>query len=219
MELDYTDHGKVLEILTTEQDNETDMRKAVREAHHFIDKRDGQWEPEIIERMRGRPRYTFDKCNPIVDQVAGELEEADFSIKVRPAGGDASKDTAKTLDGLIRNIRNISNGDHVFNAAGRSMITGGFDAWEIVQDWIDADAFDQDLFIRKIPNAVDRVWFDSASEMQDRSDARYAFVLQVLTKSQYEAKFPKGSGQSIGDDKETDVYFNKPDFITVGKFL
>jgi len=219
MELKYTDHKTALELLATEQKNETDMREAVREAHHFIDKRDGQWEPEIIQRMKGRPRYTFDKCNPIVDQIAGELEEADFSIKVRPAGGEASKDTAKTLDGLIRNIRNISNGDHVFNSAGRSMITGGFDAWEIVQDWVDADAFDQDLFIRKIPNAVDRVWFDSASEMQDRSDARYAFVLQTLTKSQYEMKFPDGSGQSIGDDKVTDVYYNKPDFITVGRIL
>ena len=59
------------------------------------------------------------------------------------------------------------------------MITGGFDAWEVVQDWVDADAFDQDLFIRKVPNAVDRVWFDTASEMQDRSDARHCFVLQV----------------------------------------
>ncbi len=219
MELKYTDHDAVLKLLATEQDNESDMREAVREAHHFIDKRDGQWEPDIIQRMKGRPRYTFDKCNPIVDQIAGELEEADFSIKVRPAGGEASKETAKTLDGLIRNIRNISNGDHIFNASGRSMITGGFDAWEVVQDWVDADAFDQDLFIRKIPNAVDRVWFDSASEMQDRSDARYAFVLQVLTKQQYEAKFPKGSAQSIGDDKVTDVYYNKPDFITVGKIL
>ena len=201
MELDYENINAVLVALTEAQGVEEDMRKATRESHHFIDKHDGQWEPDIIHRMKGRPRYTFDKCNPIVDQIAGELEQADFSIKVRPSGGEASKDTAKTLDGLIRNIRNISNGDHVFNAAGRSMITGGFDCWEIVQDWVDADAFDQDLFIRKVPNAVDRVWFDIGSEMQDRSDANHCWVLQGLTRKEYEAKFPEGSGMSVGDDR------------------
>ena len=219
MELDYEDINAVLNELSETQDSEEDMREATRESHHFIDKRDGQWEPDIIHRMKGRPRYTFDKCNPIVDQIAGELEQADFSIKVRPSGGEASKDTAKTLDGLIRNIRNISNGDHVFNAAGRSMITGGFDCWEIVQDWVDADAFDQDLFIRKVPNAVDRVWFDIGSEMQDRSDANHCWVLQGLTRKEYEAKFPDGSGMSVGDDRSSEVYDQKPDLIMVGRIL
>jgi hypothetical protein len=219
MELDYEDINAVLVALTEAQDVEEDMREATRESHHFIDKRDGQWEPDIIHRMKGRPRYTFDKCNPIVDQIAGELEQADFSIKVRPSGGEASKDTAKTLDGLIRNIRNISNGDHVFNAAGRSMITGGFDCWEIVQDWVDADAFDQDLFIRKVPNAVDRVWFDIGSEMQDRSDANHCWVLQGLTRKEYESKFPDGSGMSVGDDRSSEVYDQKPDLIMVGRVL
>ena len=219
MELDYENINAVLVALTEAQGVEEDMREATRESHHFIDKRDGQWEPDIIHRMKGRPRYTFDKCNPIVDQIAGELEQADFSIKVRPSGGEASKDTAKTLDGLIRNIRNISNGDHVFNAAGRSMITGGFDCWEIVQDWVDADAFDQDLFIRKVPNAVDRVWFDIGSEMQDRSDANHCWVLQGLTRKEYEAKFPDGSGMSVGDDRSSEVYDQKPDLIMVGRVL
>jgi len=219
MELDYEDINVVLVALAEAQDVEEDMREATRESHHFIDKRDGQWEPDIIHRMRGRPRYTFDKCNPIVDQIAGELEQADFSIKVRPSGGEASKDTAKTLDGLIRNIRNISNGDHVFNAAGRSMITGGFDCWEVTQDWVDGDSFDQDLFIRKVPNAVDRVWFDIGSEMQDRSDANHCWVLQGLTRVEYEDKFPDGSGMSVGDDRSDEVYYLKPDLIMVGRIL
>lgn len=219
MELDYEDINAVLVALTEAQGVEEDMRKATRASHHFIDKRDGQWEEHVKIAMKGRPRYTFDKCNPIVDQIAGELEQADFSIKVRPSGGEASKDTAKTLDGLIRNIRNISNGDHVFNAAGRSMITGGFDCWEIVQDWVDADAFDQDLFIRKVPNAVDRVWFDIGSEMQDRSDANHCWVLQGLTRKEYEAKFPDGSGMSVGDDRSSEVYDQKPDLIMVGRVL
>ena len=217
--IDFNNHQAVLKVLGQAQDADRDMREATREAHHFIDKRDGQWEPDVLKFFNGKPRYTMDKCNNVVDSVAGEMEGAAFNIKVRPSSGDASIETAKVYDGIIRNIRNISNADHVFNQAGRSMITGGLDGWEIVQDYVDADTFDQDLFIRKIPNFIDRVWFDTGSEEQDRSDARWCVVLQVLTRDEYEDKFPDGSGQSIGDERAIEVYENKPDFITVGKLL
>lgn len=219
MKIDFTNHGDILKLLSEVQDSDKDNRERAREAHDFIDKRDGQWDPDIVQKMKGRPRFTFDKCNPVVDQIAGEMEDADFTIRVSPSGGESSKDTAKTLDGIIRNIRNISNAEHVFNQAGRSMITAGLDGWEVVQDWVDADAFEQDLFIRKIPNFIDRVWFDQGAEMQDMSDAKWVIVLQSLTRAAYEDKFPKGEMQSIGSDRSHNSYDNKPDSISVGRIL
>jgi len=218
-DINYGDHTAIMQLLQTAQSAEKDIRDKTRECHDFIDKRDGQWEQSVIKRMTGRPRYTFDKCNPVVDQIAGEMEDADFTLRVSPSGGESSEDTAKTLDGLIRNIRNISNAEHVFNQASRSMITGGIDGWEVVQDWVDADAFEQDLFIRKIPNFVDRVWFDVGAEMQDMSDAKYCFVLQTLTPQEYDEKFPEGSKTSVGEDRSYETYWNKVEFITVGRFL
>ena len=155
---DFNSIADVNQLLSDAQEAEFDNRNKVREVTHFLEKDDGQWEPSIIQQMTGRPKYTFDKCNPVVDSIAGEMEQAEFGIKVRPAGGEASKDLAKLYDGMIRNIQSMSNAKHVFNAAGRKMVSAGFDAWEVVQDWSDTDSMDQDLFIRKIANAVDRVW-------------------------------------------------------------
>jgi hypothetical protein len=219
MAIDYTDHANNLVLLKQEQEDDSDNRDRVRESHHFLDKRDGQWEPSIVQQMTSRPRYTFDKCNPVVDDIAGEMEQADFDIRVRPAGGQATKDVAKVYDGLIRNIENISNATHVFNSAGRDMVASGLGGWEVVQDWADTDSFEQDLFIRPISNFEDRVWFDSASELQDRSDARHCWVLQNLTPDEYESKFPDGSKQSISSDKKSEAYQNKSEFITVGRLL
>jgi putative intracellular protease/amidase len=95
--MDFTKHSEVLIGLKASQDSDSDIRSFVREAHHFVNKRDGQWEPSIVTKMSNRPRYTFDKCNPIVDQIAGEIDQADFDIRVRPGGGDATKETAKTF--------------------------------------------------------------------------------------------------------------------------
>lgn len=216
---DYDDIIAVKQLLSDAQEAETDNREKVREVTHFLQKDDGQWEPSIVQNMSGRPRYTFDKCNPIVDSIAGEMEQAEFSIKVRPAGGDATKDLANLYDGIIRNIQSISNAEHVFDASGRKMVATGFDAWRVTQEWADADSFEQDLFIRKIANAVDRVWFDTGAEMQDMSDANWCFVLQALTKQKYEKRWPEGSGQSVSDARTSEVYTYKPDFITVGEFI
>jgi hypothetical protein len=216
---DFSDVAEVNKLLKEAQEAEYDNREDVREVTHFLEKSDGQWEPDIISKMNSRPRYTFDKCNPVVDSIAGEMEQAEFGIKVRPAGGDASKDSSKIYDGLIRNIQSMSNAKHVFNAAGRKMVASGFDAWRVVQDWADTDSFEQDLFIRKIANAVDRVWFDTGAEMQDMSDANHCWVLQALTKDEYDERFPDGSGSSVGDMNTEQVYSYKAKLIIVGEFL
>jgi len=169
---DYTNHADVLVMLTATQDADEDNRNAGREAHLFVDKRDGQWEPYWWNASEGRPRYTFDMTGPIVDAIAGEIEQASFGIRVQPAGGDATKDDAKLINGLIRNIENISNATDIYNMAARNMVTAGLDGWQIKQKFVDDDSFDQDLVIEPIANFIDSVWFGPFSK-PDASDATW----------------------------------------------
>jgi hypothetical protein len=215
----YEDHQSVLNLLSSCQEADHDNREMSREAHLFLDKRDGQWEPYWWEANQNKPRYTFDNVNPIVDQVASEIEQADFDIRVSPAGGNATKDIAATYDGLIRNIENISNAKQVYSQAARGMVTGGFDAWRVSQKFADDNSFDQDIVIEKIGNPVDRVWFDPAAELQDKSDSRYCFVLHPMAVDEYENRWPEGSGESVPDDREGDAYYDKAEAIVVGEFL
>ena len=215
----YEDHQSVLNLLSSCQEADHDNREMSRESHLFLDKRDGQWEPYWWEANQNKPRYTFDNVNPIVDQVASEIEQADFDIRVSPAGGNATKDIASTYDGLIRNIENISNAKQIYSQAARGMVTGGFDAWRVSQKFVDDNSFDQDIVIEKIGNPVDRVWFDPAAELQDKSDSRYCFVLHPMAVDEYENRWPEGSGESVPDDREGDAYYDKAEAIVVGEFL
>ena len=217
IDIDFSKHSNVLVMISEAQDATTEQRQAVRGAKLFLNKRDGQWDPYAWQKMEGRFRGTFDMCTPIVDQISGEIEQSDFSLNVSPSGGDSSIDVAKTYDGLIRNIRNISNADAVFNDASRSNVIGGFDAVEIVQEFIDGDSFEQDLVIKKVPNAVDSVWFDLGSVKQDASDAKWCVKLIAIPAAEYKERFPEGSGQSIGQDKTNQAFFDTADFVTVGQ--
>jgi len=216
---DYSDIAAVLVMIQKAQDAEQDQRDKVREAKRFITERDGMWDPYAIDKMDGRFRGTFDMCTPIIDGIAGEIEQSDFTLRVSPSGGEASKDTAKILDGLIRNIRNVSNAEDVFNNAGRSNAIGGFDCCEVVQEWVEGDSFDQDLFIRRVPNAVDSVWFDLSSVLQDKSDANWSVKLSGLPVDEYKSRWPEGSGMSVGDDSnhQGNNSTHQKEVVTVGK--
>ena len=210
---------KVEALLTAAQDAEYDRREMLREVDAFLNAPDGQWEDFVRAKMIGRPKYTFDRCNDIVDDIAGEMEQADFDIRVKPAGGDSTKEIAETYDGLVRNIENISNAKAVYTRAGRKMVALGLSGWRINTEYVDADSFDQDLIIKSIPNFIDCVWFDPASSEQDRSDAKYAFVLENMTKDTYEERFPKGSGMAVGSNRTQSTYYNHPETVTVGEIL
>lgn len=212
-------HNKAIQELNKAMEADHDQLEMCRESDHFINKKDGQWEPNIINKMTGRPRYTFDKVNPAIDQIAGEIRQNDFTLRCMPADGGADKKTAATLDGLIRSIINMSNADLIFDNAAEQMIGIGCAGFEVVNDYVDSDCFDQDLLIKPLNDFHNRAFFDPNSKLADRSDAKWVAVLERPTKEEYDKLFPDGSGLSIGDDNSHEVYDHKPDSVTVARFL
>lgn len=215
--LDYSDYSKMISELEDTQSDEQIRREHSLEAHKFLEERDGQWDPEIFRKMSGRPRMTYDKCTPIRNQIAGEMEQADFDIKVRPAGGDATKELAKLRDGMIRNIENMSNAVEVFNHASRSNVTGGIDGCRVVVKFVESDSFDKDLIIEHLSNFLNRVWFDRSSEKQDRSDADFCWDIQSIALHTYNERWPEGSAMSVSTLMQNRD--NQQDQVIIGEFL
>lgn len=213
---DFKDHAVVLEQLTAAQEADGDNRDRAREAHLFIDKRNGQWEIYWWSQCEGAPRYTFDMTSPIVDQIAGDIELSDFSIKIDPAGGEATKDDAALLEGMIRNIVNVSGGTDIFNQAGRSMVTAGLDGWLVKQKFVDDDSFDQDLVIDPIANFIDSAWLGPFTK-PDASDMPWGVVLEAIPKTKYDEKYPEGSGMSVGDNRLNEAYYKKTEAVVIGQ--
>lgn len=219
--LDVTNRSDVQKALESAQESDRDMRDIVKEVEVFLHKKDGQWEQGIInQRGATRPRYTFDMCNPIVDQVSGPLQRSDFAIKVRPSGGDASKDIAKTHAGLVRNTENLSKAKTlVYNVAIKKIVATGLAGWKIEQAFADPKSFDQDLIIKPITNVRETVWLDEHSLMQDGSDSKMGWELIPMSRDEYTTKWPDGSRLSVGQNQNSTVYTEKPEFITVAQYF
>lgn len=215
----YDDHSWVIRALEKAQDADHDRRELARAAHSFIDDPDGQWEATAVTKFKDKPRYTFDEVDNLVDQVAGYMERSEFDIKIVPASGPASKESAKTLDGLVRHIENISGAKDIYNAAGRNVVTAGLDGWRVINTYLNDDSFDQDLVVEEVGNFLDRVWF-GPHEKPDASDAAYGFVMSWLTTDDYEAEYPDRPKSSLTTDREESRYFSsRPEMVAVGEFL
>lgn len=217
----YDEHEYVINLLSSSQEADQDLRDNAREATLFVNKRDGAWEPYWYNNAKEAksPRYSFDMVNPIIDQVCSEIEQASFDISVSPAGGNSTKDISNTYSGIVRNIEAMSDASEVYNHAARMMVTSGFSAWRVVHKYVSQDSFDQDLFIEPIGNALDRVWFDPAAEKQDKSDSRYCFVLHAIGKEEYDRRFPEGSGESVDEGRDGEAYYDKAEVVVIGELL
>lgn len=217
----YSKVKGVIKLLEDAQEYDKIQRDEAREDHLFVDVEGGQWEDNWYRSAAGKPRYTFDMTGPIIDSIAGEMEKADFDIRVKPAAGDASKETAQVIDGLIRNIENISNASHIFNMAARDMVTCGMSGWMVTHEYVNNNrSFNQDLVIKAVPDFIDSVWFDTASRKQDRSDSRYGFLLSSMPKEEYEEMYPKGTGKSVSRGRNfTQRTLQYEDDITIGQIF
>jgi len=217
MPLNHTD---ILLELAEAQNAETDNRQRARKADHFANKENGQWEQEIITQFAGKPKYTFDETNPIIDDIMGEMASSEFSIRVLPTGSEATRDTAQIFEGIIRTIENISNATDIYLEAARIMVTTGLAGWRVVQRYRDDNSFNQDLMIDPIPGFEDSVWFDRGAKRRNMSDAEHCWALTRIPLAKYKEKYPDGSGLSVGEDRDTEVYFHKSkDDVVIGEYL
>ena len=197
-----------------------DQREQARESDSFLLEKDGQWEESVARSLdaQKRPRYTFDQFTPVIENIMADIEDMEFGSNVKPSGGEATKELAKTYEGMIRSIEADSDATGLYRHACRRIIRRGFDAWIVKAKFKDEWSFDQDLVIEPIPNAVNRVWTSNTATKADSSDSDVAYVLTSMSPDDYKKQFPEGKGISIGD---SDLGENReeylPEVITFGE--
>lgn len=213
-------HSQNLEKLRDAQSTDRDNREKVREADMFVNKRDGQWDPYIVNRMGNKPRYTFDHCNAILDDIIGEMEAQDFAAVVSPNGGGASEKDAKLRAGMIRNLQSQCKAKYVYKDSARVMVGTGLDGWRVKTGYREDFSFQQDLLIEPVSDFKNRVFYDVNATKRTMEDADHCWVLTAMSLDAYEKMFPEGSQIGVGDGRPYSAYWQKrPHEILIAEYL
>ncbi len=182
-------HAKALLRYGMVEDRERQQRELAIEDLRFAQTEDGQWDDNAIEKRKNRPRYTINRVAGAIDQLSGDQRQNRTQIKIRPVRGGATEDTAKVMEGLIRNIETSSKAANAYDQAYDEAVTGGYGGWRVVTEFSD-DVFDQDIFIKPVQGATTSMWFDPSAREYDKRDAQWAFLTLDITKDEREDRYP-----------------------------
>ena len=180
-----------------------------------------QWPASIKNEREGdkengpRPCLVLDKINQYIVQVVNDMRQGKPSIKVRPVDDAADVETAKVLQGLVRNIEDQSSADIAYMVAGESAAKIGLGYFRITTDYVDDKSKDQAIFIKPIPNTFST--YLSSHVMPDGSDAEEAYIVEQMPKRDFEAKYPKAKPdhQAFDDLGESATFWKTEETITV----
>lgn len=183
---------------------ELDIRETAMEDMRFV--AGEQW-PETVKNERqeeNRPLLTFNKMRKFVDIQIGEQRLNRPAMKVAPVDDAGDEVIAKIYSELMRHIERISNADQVYDTAHATQLAGGLGYWRIVTEYAEDDSFDQDIKLKRIRNPMSVYMDRSGSDFLNR-DAKYAFITDVISKEEFEEKWPdkypsQFEAKSYGED-------------------
>ena len=193
------------ERLKTAQEAESEIRKQYREDMKF--RAGDQWHDRDKQNrdMDGRPCLVINRLPQFVQQVTNDQRQNRPCIKVHPISGGANEDTSEIIQGIIRHIEVNSNADVAYDTAFESTANGGFGFWRILTDFAGPDSFDQEIFIKRIRDAMS-VYLDPFAQEPDFSDGEWGFIIDDLSEDEFKQKYPTSKASKSNDWTMLDLY-------------
>lgn len=151
-----------------------------------------QWPAEIYRdraNVNKKPCLTVNVTAQHCNQIINNIRQNRPSAKVLPVDDHADIETAKILGGMLRAIQSESSADTAHDTAAEHAIYGGEGYWRVVTEYEDYNSFNQVIRIKPIMNPF-LVFIDPASKEPDRSDARWGFVFEDISKDQAREDHP-----------------------------
>ena len=202
--------------LTREIDADDHNRQAAIEDLKFLN--GDQWEAseEQRRRLRGRPCLRTNELPKYVNQVVGDMRQNRARVKVRPVDSAGDVHIAKIRSGLIANIEYCSNAEAIYDYAGEMAVSCGYGAWRIGTRYTEDNPFLQEVYAERIRNPF-LVYMDSSAKSEVYADAKYGFVLEKVTKEEFEERFP--GKEAPGDPVRTGKGVGQEAWYAQGAFF
>lgn len=188
------------EALTQYDDIQTALqaeRRMCIDDRRFYSIAGAQWEGPWLIQYENKPRIEVNKVHLAVMRIIGEYRANRITVDFIAKDG-ADDRLADVCDGLYRADEQDSVADEAYDNAFEEAVGGGFGAWRLRADWEDEYDDENDkqrIRIEPIFDADTSVFFDLEAKRQDKSDARFAFVVTSMSRPAYVERY--------GDDPST----------------
>lgn len=165
----------------------------------FVTIRGSQWsvQDKAKRDADGKPTLEINLLNSYARQQANTMRQNRPQAKVVPVDSGADIETAKLLEGLIKDVEEASDFENALDVASTEQVLGGIGYYRIVTDYIDDKSFTQEPRFKAIENPQ-AVLIDPLSRSLDGSDMCEAMICEWVDKD----TLPK---DVVGDDWDNDT--------------
>jgi hypothetical protein len=173
-----------------------DERMQCLQDRRFVNIAGAQWEGPLSEQFENKPKLEVNKTAKSVDGIIREYRNNRMDVKFISKDGATDDELADTCAKLYRADEQDSSAEDAMDNAFQESVDGGIGAWRLSTQYQDEEAVEtedepQRIIMEPIVDADSSVFFDLDCKRQDKSDAKYCYVVTSQTYDEYEADYGK----------------------------
>ncbi len=180
-----------------------------------------QWEGPLGEQFENKPKFEVNKVHLAVIRIINEYRNNRISVDFVSKDGSQGGIMADVCDGLYRADEQDSCAEEAYDNAFEEAVGGGFGAIRLraaYEDEYDDTNERQRIRIEPIYDADSCVFFDLAGKRQDKSDAKYCFVLTSMTPEAYREEWDDDPSSWPKEISKSEFDWCSPDLVYVAEY-
>jgi len=169
-----------------------DERLQCLQDRRFYSLAGSQWEGPLWDQYENKPKFEVNKIMLSVIRVVNEYRNNRITVDFVSKDGTDNDKLAEVCDGLYRADEQASVADEAYDNAFEEAVGGGIGAWRlrtVYEDDEDPEDDRQRIRIEPIFDADSSVFFDLGAKRQDKSDAKFCFVVTSMTRQAYKEAY------------------------------
>lgn len=214
-------HEEALRRFDAIQEAVYEVRMQCLEDRRFYSIPGAQWEGAYGELLGDRPKLEINKIHLAVMSIVNEYRNNRISVSFTPKDGTPDDKMADILSGLYRADEQDSCAEEAYDNAFEEAVGGGFSAWRLRTEYENEEEDDderQRIRMEPIYDADSSVYFDLNAKRQDKSDAKYCFVLSSITHEQYIEDYDDDPATWPKDTTQAEFDWCTPDVVYVAEY-
>ena len=185
-------HSEALRQFNDIQTALRDERLQCLQDRRFYSLCGAQWEGPLWDQYENKPKFEVNKIMLAVIRIVNEYRNNRITVDYVSKDGTDNSKLAEVCDGLYRADEQASVADEAYDNAFEEAVGGGIGAWRLRTVYEDEENDEDDrqrIRFEPIFDADSSVFFDLNAKRQDKSDAKYAFVVTSMTRESYKETY------------------------------
>jgi hypothetical protein len=185
-------HAEALRQFNDIQTALRDERLQCLQDRRFYSLCGAQWEGPLADQYENKPKFEVNKIMLSVIRIVNEYRNNRITVDYVSKDGTDNDKLAEVCDGLYRADEQASVADEAYDNAFEEAVGGGIGAWRlrtVYEDEEDDEDDRQRIRFEPIYDADSSVFFDLNAKRQDKSDAKYCFVVTSMTRESYKETY------------------------------